>query len=420
MTSIVTENLSVEFKSKEILKDVSFTLDNGEIALVYGPTGSGKSTLLKSMSGILQTLYKGFKIKGRILVYGTPPQEILHKGVFSYVPQDSRNFFLGRTISEELRYRGINDLSIPVFENKLDVPIKDLSAGERYRLIAEISFRLGAKIILMDEPGTFLDEYNMKILTENLKEKIVEMEGIAILTDHVQKKSNFMLDKDIALGVDKNKCDNNFTFAFNSMKKYRRGRFEIKGIDVKKGRKLLLKGVSLEVDEGEIVAFTGPNGSGKSSLLREIALLFHKKAKKKEGKRIFYIPEMPLYPFFEETVARELQRWKATEIIEEELTKKLLEVFRLKNKMDVSPFSLSVGESRLLSFISGLIANPDILIIDEPSLGLDYCMKSLLSEIMSVFKSEGGSVLIATHDPHFTSIADKVFEVSKEWGADEI
>jgi len=366
---------------------------------------------MKAISGILQAVYSGFSISGSISVYGLSPQTARRKGLISYVPQDPRSFFLGRTVREELKYRGLSSRDFSDFYEKIDIPINELSSGERYRLITEISFKIGSKVVLFDEPTAFLDDESFKRLMNNIKQKITENGGVAIVADHRVRRFEGRIDESIILSGDSSACNSSSPF---SWMRQRRGKLEVDGLRVMKGGKILLDGVSLKVESGEIVSITGPNGSGKSSLLKEVALLTYKKIRKDgEGTRVFYVPEYPLYPFFNDTVEKELESWKAMKFESADAWKELVKAFGLFEKLEKNPFSLSIGESRMLSLLSSLLAEPDVLIIDEPSLGLDACRKKVVLEALKSFKNSGGSVLMATHDEEFASISDRMVEISR-------
>jgi len=411
LSELKAESLSIRLKNKPILESVSFEVRQGEAALLAGPTGSGKSTLMKAISGILQAVYSGFSTSGSISVYGLSPLAARRKGLISYVPQDPRSFFLGRTVREELKYRGLSSSDFSDFYEKIDIPINDLSSGERYRLITEISFKIGSKVVLFDEPTAFLDDENFNRLMNNIKQKITENGGIAVVADHRARRFEGRIDKTIILPGKSSSCSSPAPF---SWMRQRRGELEIDGLRVAKGSKILLDGVSLKLDSGEIISITGPNGSGKSSLLKEVALLTYEKIRKDgAGIRFFYVPEYPLYPFFNDTVEKELESWRAVKFESAAALKELLKAFGLFEKLDKNPFSLSIGESRMLSLLSSLLAEPDVLLIDEPSLGLDACKKKVALEALKSFKSSGGSVLMATHDEEFASISDRTVEISR-------
>ena len=416
LKDVIVEDLYVKFRNKSILEKVSFSLDAGDIAILKGPTGSGKSTLMKTISGILETVYTGFSVLGKISIFGLHPKEALFQGSFSYAPQDPRNFFIGRTVSEELKYRGIKKCEAEEFLEKLNVPIKDLSAGEKYKLIVKISMESQARVILLDEPSAFIDSHSLEFLLRNFTEEIKSKEKVAIIAEHRNKLVEPFVKKEINLknnNLEERNCLDN-PLPLNGRND---GKIEVNGLTISKGKKVLLKDVSFKIESGKMVALVGKNGSGKSSLLREIVRVgmgqFNSKVRIRGS--VFFIPEQPLYPFFEDIVWNEIKMWSRKRGIEPNINQ-VIDKLGLNGKKLANPFSLSIGESRCLQFASSLVFDPDILIIDEPTLGLDECKKKNMIELIKALRNKGASILISTHDNDIASIADYKINVEDAWG----
>ncbi|MEM0047048.1 MAG: ATP-binding cassette domain-containing protein [Fervidicoccaceae archaeon] len=407
INGIEARELSISAKRRKILENINFEASQGELVVISGPTGSGKSTLMKAIGGILYSVYSGFDVSGKISVFGLNPENALKRGFISYAPQDSRSFFIGRNALEELEYHGINWKEISFPEEKLLIPIRNLSAGEQYRLIAEISFAAKKKVIMLDEPSAFLDSETLSRILSIVKEKSREERSIALISDHRVEGSTIGADRKIELGSPQVSCNRPDLSSW--MNKKKGGKIALRDFSLKKGNKIIARGIEFEVGEGEIAALLGPNGSGKSSLLREIAIASSRNAKNEviTSGRVFYIAESPLYPFAESTVIGEIRRWKRKNWENGGMEEKILQTFNLHELSQLLPFSLSIGQSRALSIASSILAEPDILIIDEPSLGLDRCLFEAVIEYLESFRSSGGTVLMATHDPRLVSISDR-------------
>lgn len=176
--------------------------------------------------------------------------------------------------------------------------------------------------------------------------------------------------------------------------------------EVEKNKKILKK-ISFEVSEGEHCFFIGETGSGKTTIL-EILMgllpgngveifgkdLFNKKNTKSIQKNLSYVFQRCEAQFFETTVKKEIQisgdLIKAMEI----LNLLSLDYEEIKEK---SPFELSGGEKRKLAITIALLKNPKILLLDEPTIGLDGKSSLELMEFLRVLNKNGLTIIQTTH-----------------------
>ena len=183
-----------------------------------------------------------------------------------------------------------------------------------------------------------------------------------------------------------------------------------------------LDGISFDIPDHDFAAFIGRTGSGKSTLVQHLnALLipstgevivddFHITPKKRKNKRIkelrkhlSLVFQFPEYQLFEETVEKDVAfglrnfGYKEKEALEE-AHKALLAVGLDEKYFKRSPFELSGGEKRRVA-IAGIIAiNPDILVLDEPTAGLDVKgSHDVMSLVLKMYES-GKTILMVTHD----------------------
>lgn len=175
----------------------------------------------------------------------------------------------------------------------------------------------------------------------------------------------------------------------------------------------VIRDVSFQVDQGQIVGLIGLNGAGKSTIIKHIMGLMDpfsgtikvnyetlEKAPNQYRKKIAYIPETPL-------VYRELTLKEHFEIIalaydlpKETIIEKampLLKKFRLENRLDWFPDDFSKGMQQKVMIISALLTEPDVLIIDEPFIGLDPLAIMDFEEILQEEKKKGTAILMSTH-----------------------
>lgn len=183
-------------------------------------------------------------------------------------------------------------------------------------------------------------------------------------------------------------------------------------IALRHGNTIALKNVSLSVCQGEIVAIMGRNGAGKSSLLRSIAGILHpthgrisvmggdpsKLRGQARIKTIGFIPQEPSDLLFGQSVQAECEAADRDNGISLGLTFNLLSSLVPGIARSTHPRDLSEGQRLALALSVVLSSSPQILVLDEPTRGLDYSAKSSLITTLKILAAARCAVIIATHD----------------------
>ncbi|WHY55245.1 ABC transporter ATP-binding protein [Peribacillus simplex] len=205
---------------------------------------------------------------------------------------------------------------------------------------------------------------------------------------------------------------------------------KIEDINVYYGNIQALKGVSMEINEGEIVTLIGANGAGKSTLLKTISGLL----KPKQGKVLFegdpiggkaaqsivkmgisHVPEGRRV-FANMTVAENLELGaylrKDKENINKDM-KKVYELFpRLLERIKQQAGTLSGGEQQMLAMGRALMAKPRLLLLDEPSMGLAPLLVKQIFNIIQEISESGTTILLVEQNANLAlSIADRAYVV---------
>ncbi|MEK3795864.1 ATP-binding cassette domain-containing protein [Paenibacillus sp. FSL R7-0204] len=177
----------------------------------------------------------------------------------------------------------------------------------------------------------------------------------------------------------------------------------------KEGREVLRK-LSLTLKQGELLAVMGGNGAGKSTLLHVLNGLMKPQRGKIElakGKTTGLLAQNPLLYFSYDTVAEELQHMGSYAGLSPEAAasriEALLEVFQLREVLQSHPHDLSGGQQQQTALAMMLLMKPDILLLDEPTKGLDPAAKDRLAGLLQQLRGQGISILIVTHDVEFAA-----------------
>lgn len=211
------------------------------------------------------------------------------------------------------------------------------------------------------------------------------------------------------------------------------GFIELKEIEFQyENGKKVFNNFSLNIDKDKITALTGPNGSGKTTLGKlMIGILKPKKGQvcifnkdtnemtlSEIGSKIGYLFQNPEKQFFTNSVYDELSFVLKTKGYEEEYIKdkveEMLELFQLKGLEGTFPFLLSQGEKQRLAIAAILINEPQYLILDEPTTGLDNRRREILLAILKKLKDRGIGMTIISHDDEFIErIADRLIGINR-------
>ncbi|HEY52766.1 MAG TPA: ABC transporter ATP-binding protein, partial [Caldilineae bacterium] len=186
-----------------------------------------------------------------------------------------------------------------------------------------------------------------------------------------------------------------------------------------------LKGVDLQVRPGEFLALMGRNGSGKSTLLKHLVGLLQpargkvtvlgqdaaRTATEELTTEIAYTPQNPDRLLFAETVADELAFSRRARNLPADpaADQALLARLGIADLVDRHPRDLSVGQRQRLALAAVLVTDPPLILLDEPTRGLDYVQKHKLAELLQELRDSGKTVIMATHDVELVAAtADRV------------
>ncbi len=445
---LIVENIGISFGGVRAAADVSFEAAPGRVTSVIGPNGAGKTTVLNMIGGFYKPDTGSVRLDGP--VSGQAAFKIARAGV-SRTYQTTQLFEQMTVLENILIALGRGRLGMLLAGGKAaeDCALAEgLLAfvgytGPLHRLagnlphvdkrLVEIARALAIRpnVLLLDEPAAGLMREDKSKLADLLRQ--IADAGIAlILVEHdmslVMGISDYIVVLDAGQPLMQGlpaevREDERVLCAYLGGTDFegrpRATAFEPEKVAVLTAHKLeagygaapVLEKVHVDVYPGEMVAVLGANGAGKSTMLRAMSGLHRPISgsvllndEETSGKAAHEIAAagMVLVPegrqVFPELTLKDnilLGAWSRKDPVGEDELEDLLKRFpRLRDRITSKAGVLSGGEQQMLAIARGLIAKPDILLLDEPSLGLAPSMIAELFEALADLRDEGVTVLI--------------------------
>jgi energy-coupling factor transporter ATP-binding protein EcfA2 len=496
-------NISYKYTTDgpQVLKNVSFSIEQGKVTAIVGPSGCGKSTLVQIFSQVIPKLIGNGELEGS---FDVP------EGTFvSVVSQNPENQLFGYGVEDAIAF-GLENIGMPQaeiverMEYVLDLlklqylrkrSVDNLSGGQRQSVCIASVLAMKPDILIMDEPVSSLDPNGKKMVQDILGELrdsgnttvIVDNNLVwsAGIVDHVVG----ILDGEVVFDGSRDEFFQNFELQEKlgvilpqEVEIYRalsakvpdvkmfynmdQARAELAGRTTAKTRAekeaaaesfnpvisvkdlvkqfsdgfIGLKQVNAQVPEGKIVAILGQNGSGKTTFVKHLNGLYKPtsgevdyrgesilgKSVAQISKNIILVFQHPEHMLFEETVEKELTfcaRMQGVDFTEENITE-ILTRYHLEKEKENFPLNLSMGQKHMLTILSVLLSSADVILLDEPTLGMDGFLIGDLEKMVLELKKAGKTIIMISHEiPFVFRLADytvilnhgeKVFEGTKE------
>lgn len=436
-------------------KSTLIRLINGIIPDYYGGTIKGE-VFLQGNNIVNIDRHSIVKMVG--MVYQHPEKQIILQDVEREIAFGLENFnteinTMKRNVAEAISLLGINGIR--------DKQTAKISGGEKQRVAIAAIAAMDPEIILLDEPISQLDPIGAEEVLNYIKKLNCDMGKTIVLVEQRLDKCFSMADRiifmengriinegtphNIPKEINKKHHIPNLTYIFKS------AGYEKLPIDVKEARKIVmsksistidkqkkslsnvvvevkklnfgyekrvstLKDINLTIRKGEILCVMGENGAGKSTLFKIIAGLINNYTGKVyiEGKnasamddverikKVGYLSQNPNDYFGRKTVFEEVgYTLKNIDEYSSERVNEVLNLMNITHLKDRNPRDLSGGEKQRTAIACTLVANPDILVLDEPTRGMDSIAKDNLGNIIRELASRGKSIVIITHDADF-------------------
>ena len=419
----------------DVLSGVSMAVPAGAFALLVGGTGSGKSTLLSLAKPQITPV--GDRA-GQVRVFGRPVDDLDGAAAceVGYVFQDPDNQIVCDSVWHEMAF-GLENLGTPQGEMRRRVAEASyffgmgpwfhsdadaLSGGRKQLLALASTLVMQPRVLLLDEPTAQLDPITARNFLHALFRVNRELGCTVVVATHepelmadyatcafelvdgavrpVEDLGHFKCEATLAeRGA---LCDANAPAAVSA-----RGAWFRYGRD----DDWVLRGLDLEVRQGEVHALVGGNGWGKSTLLALIAGT--RRAQRGEVRSAIsakaMLPQDPKALFAEERVDEELMEWAHIGGYDADEVQAMMGELGVADRADLHPYDLSGGQRQMLALGKLLLVHPRLLLLDEPTKGLDRTARERVAGMIEAARRDGVTVIVSTHDLAFVRrVADRV------------
>ena len=463
---IEMKDIYKSFGKNDVLKGVDFTLNDGEIHALVGENGAGKSTLMNILSGVLS------KDKGEILIDGKEVDisdtNVAKKYGISFIHQELSdwpeltvmdNIFMNNEIKngiflDKAKMRKKCMELLEKFDLDVDpkTKVSNLSVGQRQMMeIAKANLNK-VNVLILDEPTSALTNNEIDKLfklIKRLRDKNVSMIYISHRMEEIFSLTNkitVMRDGKSVSVMDTNKTDEKEVVSYMVGRDigdfYPEMDAEISDVKIELknfNREGFFKDINIKAKKGEVLGISGLMGAGRTEIMRSVFGLDPKDSgeifidgKKIEIKnpadaiknKIGFVTEnrqeegLILDESIRENISLlNFDKFSKNSFIdkakEKNLSDNLVDSFKVKTQSSESKISdLSGGNQQKVVFAKWYAIGPEILILDEPTKGVDVGAKREIYDLIKELTNKGVSIILISSDlPELISLSNRIYVI---------
>ncbi len=434
--------------TKPALHDITLSINKGELILITGPTAAGKTTLCMALSGVLkhETDGKSFghlSFKKRpvgsyngiaelskhiAMVFDDADSQLIFTSVTEEIASGTGSKFLDES---EIEKRVSTVLSLCGISNLSERQPNMLSGGQKQRVAIAAALAMDTDVIILDEPTSELDVKAtekiisiLKGLRDNGKTVIVvdhSIEGYRGVADRVYelKEGKILKSGDFEAIYPEPQGTLCALYDESDLKTYVPEKgiepvISVKEVTKNYGDVKALGGVNFDIFPGEFVALLGENGSGKTTLVKHFNGLIRPDSGTikigpyevssattidlvKQAGLVFQNPDTML---FADTAREEISFGliNTGKTDNEETIREVLDMVGLSGREEAYPRHFSRGERQRLAVAAIIAMKPSIIILDEPTTGLDEEESDHVMKLMKKLQKQGHTIIMVTHN----------------------
>lgn len=467
-TVLELRHISKSFPGVKALDDVNFSLKKGTVHVLCGENGAGKSTLMKIIDGIYQADEGDLFINGQKTTIKNPLQA-KENGIsmifqeLSYVPDMTleENLFLGNWPKKgaSINWKSVRQKTLSLLTQEglpypPDIKLRSLSVSDIQMIEILKAISNDSQIIIMDEPTSAITNKEVEILFKKIAE--LKSRGTSIIYISHKMDEIFQIADEITVFRDgksiatKSVSDWTMDQVVECMvgrkieNQYPKQEIPI-GDEMMRVEGLtqpdIFENVSFHINSGEIVGFAGLMGAGRTEIMRSVFGLdpyssgsikiknkevtiknVHQSIKHgvamltEDRRRTGIIPILSVkYNTTLASMDKIIYKGRLHSDVETKISTDACKSMNVKTPdLNTKIANLSGGNQQKVILAKWLLCDPDILIVDEPTRGIDVGAKREIYELMSTFAAKGkGIIMISSELPELIGICDRIYVVNE-------
>lgn len=467
-TVLELRHISKSFPGVKALDDVNFSLKKGTVHVLCGENGAGKSTLMKIIDGIYQADEGDLFINGQKTTIKNPLQA-KENGIsmifqeLSYVPDMTleENLFLGNWPKKgaSINWKSVRQKTLSLLTQEglpypPDIKLRSLSVSDIQMIEILKAISNDSQIIIMDEPTSAITNKEVEILFKKIAE--LKSRGTSIIYISHKMDEIFQIADEITVFRDgksiatKSVSDWTMDQVVECMvgrkieNQYPKQEIPI-GDEMMRVEGLtqpgIFENVSFHISSGEIVGFAGLMGAGRTEIMRSVFGLdpyssgsikiknkevtiknVHQSIKHgvamltEDRRRTGIIPILSVkYNTTLASMDKIIYKGRLHSDVETKISTDACKSMNVKTPdLNTKIANLSGGNQQKVILAKWLLCDPDILIVDEPTRGIDVGAKREIYELMSTFAAKGkGIIMISSELPELIGICDRIYVVNE-------
>ncbi len=434
------KNLRLKYPDDEriIFKNLNITINDREKVLLLGPSGSGKSTLLNVLSGIIpRSVDIPMKVDEKHIdpfpgvIFQDPDTQFCMPKIKEELAFVLENMKVEPNRMDSLISKAMQEVNLEANPSK---KLSQLSGGMKQKLAIASILLQKTDTLFLDEPTAMLDTSSTYQLWDLLMQHW-ENQTVVIVEHKVDYIWNYV-DRVIVMN-DKGQIThdstpddilNNHTDVLNEYGVWHPNSWDyapkslsinhkyepllnISNLEILRHRKKLFKINDLSINKGELIVLTGANGTGKTTFLETLMQLikyegniYYKDKRLKKikdaSKHMYFVYQNPELQFIEMSVYDEISINFSHQNKEtaQAKTEEMLKLLRLEHVKAQHPFELSIGQKKRLSVATALSTQSEIILLDEPTFGLDSHNTFELIKLFKQRVADGQTIIMITHE----------------------
>ncbi len=475
---LLMRNISKSFPGVKALDDVQLDVYRGQVHTLLGENGAGKSTLVKILSGAHQPDSGSIVIDGNEMAFSSTREaeeagiSIIYQEL-NLIPQMTvaENIFLGREPKtrlglvdyKKMRADAAAELERLEVDISPNIPVRQLRIGQQQLVEIAKALSVHAQIFIMDEPTSALSDAEVEKLFKVIKH--LQNSDVAIIYITHKIEEIFAISQKVTVLRDgkyigtKNVSDSDSSMLINMMVGRDLGELfpkesvpvgeellRVENLSVKHPTledRMLLSNINLNLRRGEILGISGLMGAGRTELMMTLfgappgqitsgKIFLHAKethvstpVQAIRNKMALVTEDRKLFGLFLQlsvqmnisiaSLKRAVKMWFLRRQLEANMVNKYIDQLRIKiPNLAAAAETLSGGNQQKVILAKWMLTQPEILLLDDPTRGIDVGTKAEIYQLMNQFASQGmGIILVSSELPEILAMSDRILVLSQ-------